>query len=127
MVGGTVSSVVTIRAVLGLDVTPQITPDGRVILDVDVTKDSIAGFQDGSPIVPYARVSTKVIVNNGDTAVLGGIYEEAITDSTDKVPVLDDLPAVGNLFKRTNRGTDKRELLIFRRRRTITDLTGTVN
>ena len=85
-VGGQ-SSVVTIRAVLGLDVTPQITPDGRVILDVDVTKDSIAGFQDGSPIVNTRRVSTKVIVNNGDTAVLGGIYEEVITDSTDKVPV----------------------------------------
>ena len=111
-VGGQ-SSVVTIRAVLGLDVTPQITPDGRVILDVDVTKDSIAGFQDGSPIVNTRRVSTKVIVNNGDTAVLGGIYEEVITDSTDKVPVLGDLPAVGNLFKRTNRGTDKQELLIF--------------
>ena len=125
-VGGQ-SSVVTIRAVLGLDVTPQITPDGRVILDVDVTKDSIAGFQDGSPIVNTRRVSTKVIVNNGDTAVLGGIYEEVITDSTDKVPVLGDLPAVGNLFKRTNRGTDKQELLIFLTPRIITDSTGTVN
>ena len=125
-VGGQ-SSVVTIRAVLGLDVTPQITPDGRVILDVDVTKDSIAGFQDGSPIVNTRRVSTKVIVNNGDTAVLGGIYEEVITDSTDKVPVLGDLPAVGNLFKRTNRGTDKQELLIFLTPRIITDSTGAVN
>ena len=125
-VGGQ-SSVVTIRAVLGLDVTPQITPDGRVILDVDVTKDSIAGFQDGSPIVNTRRVSTKVIVNNGDTAVLGGIYEEVITDSTDKVPVLGDLPAVGNLFKRTNRGTDKQELLIFLTPRIINDSTGSVN
>lgn len=125
-VGGQ-SSVVTIRAVLGLDVTPQITPDGRVILDVEVTKDSIAGFQDGSPIVNTRRVATKVIVNNGDTAVLGGIYEEVITDSTDKVPMLGDLPAVGNLFKRTNRGTDKQELLIFLTPRIITDSTGTVN
>jgi len=125
-VGGQ-SSVVTVSAVLGLDVTPQITPDGRVILDVNVTKDSIAGFQDGSPIVNTRRVSTKVIVNNGDTAVLGGIYEEVITDSTDKVPVLGDLPAVGNLFKRTNRGTDKQELLIFLTPRIITDSTGTVN
>jgi type IV pilus assembly protein PilQ len=124
-VGGA-SSVVTIRAVLGLDVTPQVTPDGRVVLDVDVTKDSIAGFQDGSPIVNTRRVSTKVIVNNGDTAVLGGIYEETITDSVDKVPVLGDVPVVGNLFKRTNRGTDKQELLIFLTPRILSDATGTV-
>jgi type IV pilus assembly protein PilQ len=124
-VGGA-SSVVTIRAVLGLDVTPQVTPDGRVVLDVDVTKDSIAGFQDGSPIVNTRRVSTKVIVNNGDTAVLGGIYEETITDSVDKVPVLGDVPVVGNLFKRTNRGSDKQELLIFLTPRILSDATGTV-
>ena len=124
-VGGQ-SSVVTIRAVLGLDVTPQVTPDGRVVLDVDVTKDSIAGFQDGSPIVNTRRVSTKVIVNNGDTAVLGGIYEETITDSTDKVPLLGDAPVIGNLFKRTNRGTDKQELLIFLTPRILSDAAGTV-
>ncbi len=125
-VGGQ-SSVVTIRAVLGLDVTPQVTPDGRVILDVEVTKDSIAGFQDGSPIVNTRRITTKVIVNNGDTAVLGGVYEETITDSTDKVPLLGDLPAVGNLFKRTNRGSDKQELLIFLTPKIISDTAGTVN
>ena len=124
-VGGQ-SSVVTIRAVLGLDVTPQVTPDGRVVLDVDVTKDSIAGFQDGSPIVNTRRVSTKVIVNNGDTAVLGGIYEETITDSVDKVPLLGDAPLIGNLFKRTNRGTDKQELLIFLTPRILSDSAGTV-
>ena len=95
-VGGQ-SSVVTIRAVLGLEVTPQVTPDGRVILDVDVTKDSIAGFQDGSPIVNTRHVTTKVIANNGDTVVLGGIYEETITDTTDKVPLLGDAPFIGNL------------------------------
>ena len=124
-VGGQ-SSVVTIRAVLGLDVTPQVTPDGRVVLDVDVTKDSIAGFQDGSPIINTRRVSTKVIVNNGDTAVLGGIYEETITDSTDKVPLLGDAPLIGNLFKRTNRGTDKQELLIFLTPRILSDAAGTI-
>jgi len=125
-VGGQ-SSVVTIRAVLGLEVTPQVTPDGRVILDVDVTKDSIAGFQDGSPIVNTRRVTTKVIANNGDTVVLGGIYEETLTDSTDKVPLLGDAPFIGNLFKRTNRGTDKQELLIFLTPRILTDTAGTVN
>ena len=125
-VGGQ-SSVVTIRAVLGLEVTPQVTPDGRVILDVDVTKDSIAGFQDGSPIVNTRHVTTKVIANNGDTVVLGGIYEETITDSTDKVPLLGDAPLIGNLFKRTNRGTTKQELLIFLTPRILTDSAGNVN
>ena len=124
-VGGQ-SSVETIRAVLSLDVTPQVTPDGRVVLDVFVTKDSIAGFQDGSPIVNTRRVSTKVIVNNGDTAVLGGIYEETVTDSTDKVPLLGDAPIIGNLFKRTNRGTVKQELLIFLTPRILSDAAGTV-
>ena len=124
-VGGQ-SSVETIRAVLSLDVTPQVTPDGRVVLDVYVTKDSIAGFQDGSPIVNTRRVSTKVIVNNGDTAVLGGIYEETVTDSTDKVPLLGDAPILGNLFKRTNRGTVKQELLIFLTPRILSDAAGTV-
>ena len=124
-VGGQ-SSVETIRAVLSLDVTPQVTPDGRVVLDVFVTKDSIAGFQDGSPIVNTRRVSTKVIVNNGDTAVLGGIYEETVTDSTDKVPLLGDAPVIGNLFKRTNRGTVKQELLIFLTPRILSDAAGTV-
>ena len=124
-VGGQ-SSVETIRAVLSLDVTPQVTPDGRVVLDVYVTKDSIAGFQDGSPIVNTRRVSTKVIVNNGDTAVLGGIYEETVTDSTDKVPLLGDAPIIGNLFKRTNRGNVKQELLIFLTPRILSDTAGTV-
>lgn len=124
-VGGQ-SSVVTVRAVLGLDVTPQVTPDGKVVLDVEVSKDSIAGFQDGSPILNTKRVATKVIVNNGDTAVLGGVYEEQITDSTDKVPFLGDAPFLGHLFKRTNKGTIKQELLIFLTPRVLSDTTGTV-
>jgi type IV pilus assembly protein PilQ len=124
-VGGA-SSVVTIRAVLGLDVTPQVTPDGRVVLDVEITKDSIAGFQDGSPIVNTKRVATKVIVNNGDTAVLGGVYEEQITDTVDKVPFLGDAPLLGHLFKRTNKGTVKQELLIFLTPRVLSDSTGIV-
>jgi type IV pilus assembly protein PilQ len=124
-VGGQ-SSVITVRAVLGLDVTPQVTPDGKVVLDVEVSKDSIAGFQDGSPIVNTKRVSTKVIVNNGDTAVLGGVYEEQITDTTDKVPFLGDAPFLGHLFKRTNKGTIKQELLIFLTPRVLSDTTGTV-
>lgn len=124
-VGGA-GSVVTVNAKLGLEVTPQVTPDGKIVLDVAITKDSIAGFTDGNPIVNTRRVTTKVIVNNGDTAVLGGIYEETITDTVDKVPFLGDAPLLGNLFKRTNRGSDKQELLIFLTPRVATDATGTV-
>ncbi len=122
-VGGQ-SQVVTVNAKLGLDVTPQVTPDNRIIMDVQVTKDSIAGFTDGNPIINTRRVTTKVIANNGDTVVLGGIYEENITDSVDKVPLLGDAPLVGNLFRRTNRGTDKQELLIFLTPRVVTETAG---
>jgi type IV pilus assembly protein PilQ len=124
-VGGS-GSVVTVNAKLGLEVTPQVTPDGKVVLDVAITKDSIAGFTDGNPIVNTRRVTTKVIVNNGDTAVLGGIYEETITDTVDKVPLLGDAPVIGNLFRRTNKGTDKQELLIFLTPRIATDASGVV-
>ncbi|MDW8311898.1 MAG: type IV pilus secretin PilQ [Burkholderiales bacterium] len=122
-VGGQ-SQVVTVNAKLGLEVTPQITPDNRIILDVAITKDSIAGFTDGNPIVNTRRVFTKVIANNGDTVVLGGIYEENITDSVDKVPVLGDAPLLGPLFRRTNRGSDKQELLIFLTPRVLTETVG---
>ncbi|MFN3628626.1 MAG: type IV pilus secretin PilQ [Casimicrobiaceae bacterium] len=122
-VGGQ-SQVVTVNAKLGLEVTPQVTPDNRIIMDVGVTKDSIAGFTDGNPIVNTRRVFTKVIANNGDTVVLGGIYEENITDSVDKVPLLGDAPVIGNLFRRTNRGTDKQELLIFLTPRVLSETAG---
>jgi type IV pilus assembly protein PilQ len=124
-VGGA-GSVVTVNAKLGLEVTPQVTPDGKIVLDVAITKDSIAGFTDGNPIVNTRRVTTKVIVSNGDTAVLGGIYEETITDTVDKVPLLGDAPILGNLFRRTNKGTDKSELLIFLTPRVATDASGVV-
>jgi type IV pilus assembly protein PilQ len=124
-VGGA-GSVVTVNAKLGLEVTPQVTPDGKIVLDVAITKDSIAGFTDGNPIVNTRRVTTKVIVSNGDTAVLGGIYEETITDTVDKVPLLGDAPILGNLFRRTNKGTDKSELLIFLTPRVATEASGVV-
>jgi type IV pilus assembly protein PilQ len=124
-IGGN-GTVITVNAKLGLEVTPQVTPDGKVVLDVAVTKDSIAGFTDGNPIINTRRVTTKVIINNGDTAVLGGIYEETLTDTIDKVPFLGDAPFIGNLFKRSNKGTDKQELLIFLTPRVATDVAGVV-
>ncbi|HLX29360.1 MAG TPA: type IV pilus secretin PilQ family protein [Casimicrobiaceae bacterium] len=105
-------------ALLKLEVTPQITPDNRVIMSVDIHKDSVGqqipqatgGFQ---PAIDTKTVTTQVAVNNGDTAVIGGIYEENITNTISKVPFLGDIPVAGNLFKSTLRSAEKTELLIF--------------
>lgn len=106
------------KAVLRLDVTPQITPDNRIIMTVEVRKDSVGqfvqlggGFQ--VPAIETKNVTTQIAVNNGDTAVIGGIYEETIRNDVDKVPYLGDIPVLGYLFKQTGRSSDKTELLIF--------------
>ncbi len=106
------------KAVLLLDVTPQITPDNRIIMTVEVRKDSIGqfvqlggGFQ--VPSIDTKNVITQIAVNNGDTAVIGGIYEETIRNDVDKVPYLGDIPLFGYLFKQTGRSSEKTELLIF--------------
>ena len=106
------------KAVLALDVTPQITPDGRVIMQVEIRKDSVgqqvnAGNGFTIPSIDTRNVLTQISVNNGDTAVIGGIYEETIRNDTTKVPFLGDVPVVGNLFKNTSRSSQKTELLIF--------------
>ena len=106
------------KAVLLLSVTPQITPDNRIIMTVEVRKDSVGqfvqlggGFQ--VPSIDTKNVTTQIAVNNGDTAVIGGIYEETIRNDVDKVPYLGDIPLFGYLFKQTGRSSDKTELLIF--------------
>ncbi len=106
------------KAVLRLDVTPQITPDNRIIMTVEVRKDQVGqfvqlggGFQ--VPSIDTRNVTTQIAVNNGDTAVIGGIYEEIIRNEVDKVPWLGDLPLVGYLFKTTTKSSEKTELLIF--------------
>jgi len=106
------------KAVLRLDVTPQITPDNRIIMNVEIRKDSVGqlvptGSGGFIPSIDTRNVTTQIAVNNGDTAVIGGIYEEAITNSVEKVPFLGDLPFLGYLFKTTGRTSDKQELLIF--------------
>lgn len=103
------------KAVLSIKVTPQITPDDRVILDLQVNKDAV-GQLVGTQLIPSIdtrEVQTQVLVNNGDTVVLGGIYESSIQDSLDKVPFLGDLPLIGSLFRRTFKSDEKAELLIF--------------
>ena len=114
------------KAVLAIDVTPQITPDGRVIMQVEIRKDSVgqqvnAGNGFTIPSIDTRNVLTQISVNNGDTAVIGGIYEETIRNDTTKVPFLGDVPVVGNLFKNTSRSSQKTELLIFLTPRIVKD------
>jgi len=103
------------EAVLSTEVTPQITPNNNIILDIKVTKDE-ADFTrvlNGNPPLNKREIQTKVQVRNGETVVLGGIYEFENTYQTDKVPFLGDLPAIGNLFKRNAHTNRRFELLIF--------------
>ncbi len=105
------------KAVLGLTVTPQITPDDRIVMDLRVNKDSV-GEVVGSgtaavPSIDTREVSTQVLVNNGETVVLGGIYEQTLINSKDMVPFFGNLPLVGKLFQRRLSEDDKSELLVF--------------
>ena len=112
------------KANLKLEVIPQITPDGHVILDVDVTKDSRGDpLAVGSTLVAIntKHVKTNVRVENGGTVVLGGIYQQNENDTTTKVPLFGDLPVVGNLFRTNSKVSNKTELLIFLTPRILTD------
>ncbi|MDH5484106.1 MAG: type IV pilus secretin PilQ [Gammaproteobacteria bacterium] len=101
------------KAVLSIKVTPQITPDDRIIMDLTVNKDSVGQVYFNIPSVDTNEVTTQVLVNNGDTVVLGGIYETESRNEVDKVPVLGDLPLIGGLFRHSLEQIDKSELLIF--------------
>lgn len=102
------------EAVLKLEVTPQITPDNRIIMDLIVWKDSIGqNTPSGVPTVDITRLETKVLVNNGQTVVLGGVFSLEGTKGENKVPVLGDIPYLGRLFKKTIDNQFKTELLIF--------------
>jgi len=120
IIQGTNNTVPTVqfkKAVLSLDVTPQITPDNRIIMTVEIHKDTvgqiinIAGSQ--YPSIDTKNVTTLIAVNNGDTAVIGGIYEETINNNVTKVPFLGDIPILGYAFKQTAKDIEKTELLIF--------------
>jgi len=106
------------KAVLSLKVTPQITPDDRVIMDLEVHKDTVgeqvSSAQGGFiPSIDTREVRTQVLVNNGDTVVLGGIYETERGKTTTKVPLLGDIPGLGMFFRNTIEVDDKAELLVF--------------
>ncbi|WP_283129909.1 type IV pilus secretin PilQ [Enterovibrio norvegicus] len=112
------------KAVLSLSVTPQITPDNKLVLDLEVTQDKPAGsvVAGGGEAMAIStqRIGTQVLVNDGETVVLGGIYQHEMTEKVDKVPLLGDIPGLGQLFRRDYENMTKRELLIFVTPRIIT-------
>ncbi len=101
------------KAVLSLRVTPRITPDDRIIMDLSVNKDSVGQVFAGVPSIDTNEVSTQVLVANGDTVVLGGIFESEHRDDVTSVPFFGDLPYLGRLFKNTSVDSTKQELLVF--------------
>jgi len=101
------------KAVLSLEVTPQITPDDRIIMDLTVNKDAVGDVFAGVPSIDTQEVQTQVLVDNGQTLVLGGIYQQETRNTVEKVPFLGDLPGLGFLFRSTRTLDDMEELLIF--------------
>ncbi|MBQ0944388.1 type IV pilus secretin PilQ [Ideonella sp. 4Y16] len=112
------------KASLRLEVTPQITPEGSVLLDVAVYKDSRGVTTTAGPVINTKRAKTQVLVENGGTVVLGGIFTQNDSDEVNKVPFLGDIPFVGNLFKNRVRFSNRTELLIFITPKVVTDRTG---
>ena len=108
-------------AVLSLEVTPQITPDDRIIMDLNVKQDTVGQIFNGVPSINTNEIQTQVLVDNGQTIVLGGIFQTDKNISTTKTPFLGDIPYVGRFFKRTIERDDKQELLIFITPRIIAD------
>jgi type IV pilus assembly protein PilQ len=98
---------------LKLEVTPQITPEGNIILDVDVNKDSVGRATAAGFAIDTKHIKTQVLVENGGTVVIGGIYELFEREEESKVPFLGDVPYLGNLFKAKQRTANKSELLVF--------------
>jgi len=109
-------------AVLSLEVTPQITPDDRIIMDLNVKQDTVGTVFNGVPSINTNQIETEVLVDNGQTIVLGGIFQTDKNVATTKTPFLGDIPYVGRLFKRTVERDDKQELLIFITPRIVTDV-----
>lgn len=110
------------KAVLSLTVTPHITPDDKIILDLVVTQDTISDITSGfAPAIDTQRIGTQVLVNNGETIVLGGIYQQAIISTVSKIPILGDIPYLGWLFRNSSQLNEKKELLIFVTPRIVTE------
>jgi type IV pilus assembly protein PilQ len=115
------TSVTFVKANISLKVTPQITPEGNVILDVDVNKDSVGTLTSAGYAINTKHVKTTALVENGGTVMLGGLFQQTDTDLVDKVPFLGDVPYLGYLFRSTTKVSSRTELLIFITPRIITD------
>lgn len=114
--GGSSTNTELKKAVLGLTVTPNITPDGQIIMTVKINKDSPAQCASGNQTIlciSTKNLNTQAMVENGGTLIVGGIYEEDNGNTLTKVPLLGDIPVIGNLFKTRGKKNDRRELLIF--------------
>ena len=109
------------KAVLKLEVTPQITPEGNIILDLDVTKDSRGETTQQGVAIDTKHVKTQVLVENGGTVVIGGIFTMEETNQENKIPLLGDVPVLGNLFKNRSRQSTKNEVLVFITPKVISD------
>ena len=109
------------KAVLKLEVTPQITPEGNIILDLDVNKDSRGETTTQGVAIDTKHVKTQILIENGGTVVIGGIFEMEETNQENKIPLLGDVPVVGNLFKNRTRESTKREMLVFITPKVITE------
>lgn len=114
------------KAVLSLNVKPQITPDNHVMLDIKVNKDSVSPnlTVGGTPALDTKKVTTQVLVENGGTVVIGGIYQQQISDVVNKVPLLGDIPVLGALFRSSQKYDNRTELLVFITPRVVEDLSG---
>ncbi len=101
------------KAVLSLKVTPHITPDNRIIMDLEVNKDSVGQVFFGVPSIDTNNVQTQVLVDNGETVVLGGIYQHTDKRQKNSIPILGDIPGLGFLFRNTQKTNNRSELLVF--------------
>lgn len=109
-------------AVLGLEVTPQITPDGRVIMDIKINNDDTTdNASNGVPIISTNEITTQVLVEDGETVVLGGVFKQTKNQGMEKVPVLGDIPYLGGLFRKKTESDNKEELLVFITPRVISE------
>jgi type IV pilus assembly protein PilQ len=109
------------KANLSLKVKPQITPDGNVIMTLDISKDSVGQVTAAGFAIDTKHVKTEVLVENGGTVVIGGIYLQSVTDTTTKVPLFGDIPVLGNLFRNNSKSDNKTELLVFITPRIVDD------
>ena len=107
------TSVAFRKANLSLAVTPQITPEGNIILDLDINNDSKGEVTAQGIAIDTKHVKTQVLVENGGTVVIGGIFQLTESDSLTKVPLLGDIPVIGNVFKTTTKSSSKQEMLVF--------------